>query len=482
MDLYFGGTEQKMWRELLAGQGVEHVSLSYIGLRRRIKDPRDWRIADHYPGQKVFLDSGAFTLNKTDETQQDEAWELAQSYMDFVDANIDSIEFASEFDASVLGQGLIWNMRATYWQQLPDDKWMPVWHSETGARELERLAATYARVGVLQGDSGNGDISALLRRLAGSTRLHGVAMTKMDAMEQVPWSSVGSTSWLSPTQYGDTFVWTGRELKRYPKKYKEQARKRHRTWLADQGFDMDLIESDDNGELLRLSIWSWQHYAASIKSNRGVTTSAMDPHSPKEEPAPEVVDTPGGPMGNGELLPRAGKKLLPVLGVTFERGTDKDGNETEVPHLSTPNSGLLACNNCFLREKCPESTPGSDCVYEIPAKVRTASQLAAVQDWLIETQIQRVAFMRLVEQHEGGYSDTNTTTEMLHLTRMIKAKQEAAREGFSLKIEASGTPGGPGMISRIFGSDVTDKMGALPAAVDAKDVWEAEVLEEKRSN
>lgn len=479
-DLYFAGTEQKMWRELLQREGVEHVSLSYIGLLRRIRNPSKWRIADHYPGQKVFLDSGCHTLNKKDDTDPDEAQKLASAYMDFVEANLDAIAFAAEFDATVLGPSMIAYNRGEFWDQLRDDKWLPIWHPEYGLKMLEDMARTYTRVGVLQGDTSS-DLTPILRKLAGQTMLHGVAMTKMQLMQDIPWSSVGSTSWLSPTQYGDTFVWDGRQMHRYPKSEKEKSRKRHRLWLASQGFDMDLIEADDNNELLRLSIWSWRNFAASLK--KGSLVTPMNVLSPfgNEEPTPDIVDTPGTSGGNAELVPRAERKLLPVLGITYEKGTDKDGNDIAVEHLTTPSKGLLRCDTCFMREQCPEAKPGAECAYEIPAQIRTASQLAAVQDWLIETQTQRVAFMRLVEQAQGGYADANLTSEMMHLQRMIKAKTDAGKDGININIANVAAPGGPGMIARIFGNDTAEKMSALPAPIDAQDIVEAELVPE-RSN
>lgn len=479
MQLFFGGTEQRGWRTLLQREGVEHVSLSYIGLRRRRKDPMTFSIAQEYPGQRVYLDSGAYTLNKADSTVTlEEAEEIHADYLDFVMANLPAIEFASEFDASILGVNHIAGTRMEFWHGPElEGKWMPVWHSEYGTRELEDMAGTYDRVGVLQGDT-SADLTPLLRKLSGRTRLHGVAMTQMDAMAEIPWASVGSTSWLSPTQYGDTFVWTGRELKRYPKKYKERSRKQHRTWLQDQGFDVEKIEADDNAELLRLSVWSWQNFAASLDQGRAVTISALDPFRQNPEQDPEEVDTPVPQVRNAELIPRPERKLLPVLGMNFQTRTDADGNEIREPHLTTPGSGLLQCSNCFVREKCPEARPGEECAYDIPAQVRTGSQLSALQDWLIETQTQRVAYMRLVEQLEGGYSDANLTTEMLHLQRMIRAKQESQKDGFSIKIEASGNPARAGMIANIFGSDVTGRMGALPAAADSSDIIEATIVEE----
>ena len=482
MDLFFGGTEQRMWRELLQREGVEHVSLSYIGLRRRIKDPSRLNLADLYPGQKVFLDSGAFTLNKDADTDADAAWELAQQYVDFVEANLDAIAFASEFDARVLGPGLIANMREDFWHNLRDDKWLPIWHPEYGTAMLEDMARIYTRVGVLQGDTSS-DLTPILRKLSGQTMLHGVAMTKMQPMKEIPWASVGSTSWLSTTQYGDTFVWDGRQLHRYPTREKEKSRKRHRTWLSDQGFNMDKIDADDSTELLRLSVWSWSHFAASLKGASPVTTDPLDPFSQKEERDPDTVDTPGTSSGNAELVPREDRKLLPTLGISFQRGKGEDGEDTDIPHLTTPSSsGLLRCDNCFMREKCPEMRPGHDCAFEIPAKIRTTSQLAAVQDWVIETQTQRVAFMRLVEQAQGGYADENLSREIDRLAKLIKGKNEAAKEGFSLTIQGSATPGGAGVIGNIFGRETTDKMAALPSPVDPQDVIDVEVLGTEGSN
>lgn len=476
MELYYGGAEQKMWRELLHREGVNRVSLSYVGLRRRIKDPSKWRISDNFPPElHVHLSPGTSTLNKADDTDRDEAWDLGQSYMDFVEANIDAIEFASEFDATVLGLSTIDEWRDEFWSKLPGDKWMPVWHSEYGVADLRAMAETYDRLGVLQGDAGQ-DISPVLRQIAGQTKLHGVSMTSMDAMREIPWSSVATGSWLNVTTYGETFVWTGRELKWYPKKSKDQARKRHRTWLADQGFDMEKIEADDNAELLRLSVWSWQRFAASL-APRGVTTMTALPFSENEERPLAVVDTQGGSAGNAELMPTRARKLLPVLGVTTHTVKDADGNDVEEERFSTPSTSLLRCDSCFMREKCPEMTPGSECAFEIPAKVRTVAQLAAVQDWLIETQTQRVAFMRLVEQAEGGYADANLTAEMNNLARMIKAKNDVGKEGFSINNTFVAPPSGPGVMSQFFGSTVAERVGELPAPVDARDVMDVEIVE-----
>ncbi|MFD8572244.1 hypothetical protein [Streptomyces sp. NPDC059639] len=73
------------------------------------------------------------------------------------------------------------------------------------------------------------------------------------------WNSVSSTTWLSAAQHGETFVWTGTDMKRYSARYKGQARKRHRTLVTGAGLDINLIDADESTENSRLSLWSWQH-------------------------------------------------------------------------------------------------------------------------------------------------------------------------------------------------------------------------------
>lgn len=476
MDLYFAGCEQPGWRALLYREGVRHVSLSWFGLKRR-RNPRGFLISENFEEDtKVFLDSGAYSVNKDAQVTQDEAYELAQDYMDFVDANIDSIEFASEFDALALGEGLLRDIRRQYWSQLPPDKWMPVWHSEWGAGLLDTMAQQYRRVGILQSDGKNQDIKNKLRSLSSKTKFHGVSMTKMDLMRELPLDSVGSTSWLSTTQFGDTFIWDGHELHRYPRDYKSR-RETHRSWLRQNGFDTDKIEADDNSELLRLSIWSWRHFVDSIQP-RGVTSNVLNPFGENQEPVPTAVDALDPRPGNSLELVRREKVLLPVLQVETQTTVEPDGNEVSRPLLRSPRGNLLQCDTCYIASRCPKMMPGAECAYEIPVEIRTSDQLEALQNTLIEMQAQRVFRMTMIEQVEGGHADSNTSAEYDRMQRMIKAKTDAAKSGFSINIANVTSSGQPGMISRIFGSDTNERVNALPVPLNSEDIIDATIVDE----
>lgn len=266
-DLYFSGAEVPGWRTLLTAQGVRHQALSFVGLSRRVKFARPWLIAQKFgPEIKVFLDSGGHTFNRNGSTVNDDDGpgsgpsRLIERYERFLIEQPDVIAVATEFDALTLPHPVRAAHRARL-SELLHDRFLPVWHPEDNLTELHRLADTYGRVAVTQTSLGGRDLVPVLRGLARQgVRLHGAGLTKPDLMRAVAWDSVASTSWISPSQYGDTIVWAGGELKRYPRKYKDEARKRHRTLFTSIGLDAEAIANDDRIELLKLSIWSWTEY------------------------------------------------------------------------------------------------------------------------------------------------------------------------------------------------------------------------------
>jgi hypothetical protein len=473
--LFYGGGEIDNWRKLLLSQGVTHVSLSFVGLKRRT----DYDLSSKYPGQEVFLDSGAYTYNRPDSKFDfEDAYETAAQYMEFVKANVDSVTLVSEFDARQLGDDTIEEMRSNFYNMLPPDKFMPIWHPESGRDELERLCSSYSVVGVCQSDI-HGDtahvpvFNSYIQRYG--TRLHGVGITSKKLLEAVKWDSVSSTSWLSPSRFGDTFVWDGRELHRYPKDYKHK-RMSHRVLFIDNGFDYAKIEADDSEELLKLSLWSWQQYIAHIS---GVTTMPRNVTTGFREAASGVVDTHASVTGTGSLSSALAKPrettMLPIMRTVFKENKD-DEEEPLRPHLIVRSESMRVCDSCFLKDKCPGFQPDSTCLYNIPIEVRTKDQLQALHDALLEMQTHRVLFMKMAEDLGGGYADPNLSSEIDRLNRMIKTKTDSNKNVFSATLNISEEPSGPGFMERMFGPGAASKLKELDAPQDA-DVIIAEVIE-----
>lgn len=493
MKLFFGGGEINTHRDLLVEEGVRNIAMSYVGLGRRgkfVKKP--WRVTERFPSYvSVFLDSGAYTLNKaTDTHTPDEIEEIWDHYQDFVNLNLDHLNLVSEFD--VLNMGLEWveEQREVFWDKIPKEKFLAVWHPVWGLPYLNEMASRYEVIGIPETSMEGRNLRPTLNALAAKgIRLHSVGSTKIEEMQNINWDSVASTSWTSPQRYGDTIVWTGNTLKRYPMKEKAVARKRHRTLFTDMGLNAEAIANDDPVEVLRLSIRSWQSFEESINrrhvSDRGATPLFSHGKPPEVSSDDEVVDTQ--PKTSGELVPttktstevvnpRTVTTPLPVVGFT------EPDEENPDPLITIRSESKRQCTTCFLANKCPAYEPGSNCAYNIPIQMRTRAQRKALHEGMIELQTQRVLFMKFAEDIEGGYADPNLTKELNVLNKMLADYAELEREGFSITMTARGSAdqlAGAGRISRLFGSDVGQAAGELESGpVSADSYIEAEIVGE----
>ena len=483
MRLYMGGGEIPSHRKTLAANGVTNVFMSYMGLRRRVKFARPWLIEDKFPANmRVLLDSGAYTVNRgiaEHDLDLDALVEIAAGYQDFISRNADRVDAFTEFDALPLGLDWLNTTRQDFYDDY-GDKFMPVWHAEHGIDELERLASRYHRVGILQTSLGDRDLVPVLNLLAArrGTLLHGLAMTKPGLMREVRWDSVGSTSWVSPMQFGDTHIWLGTELKRYPKAYKDKARQEHEALFTREGFDAAKIQADDHQEVAKLTLWSWQQLMEDLNRHRPQTALSETESAQTLSPVLPPQDGSGSAGAVSPAPPTARQRIL-LPGVTLAR---PDGEENA--QLGVRGDNLRQCDTCILRDRgCPGYLAGAACVYEMPIMVKTPSDIKALENAMIAMQTQRVMFMRMVEDLEGGHANPNLSNEVDRLTRMIKAQREGSADKFSLSINAS-RPAGESVLG-MFGQNVVDaQMIEAPSAADTLikesmmgEVYEAEVVE-----
>lgn len=498
LSLYMGGGEINAFGELLESMGVDTIAVSYMGLRRRIKHLDKIQLADRFSeNTRILLDSGCHSINNAPDMpyNEDELKEIAGDYYRFVERNLDTIEAYTEFDSLHLGSQWIRDMRTL---RAGSEKMIVVWHEEDGTDALSVTAQEYSQVAVTGTSLGDRDLTPLLNGIVRErgTRLYGLGMTKPEQMAAIQWTGVTSTSWLSPVKFRDLIIWTGSELKRYPRKNREQGKKRHRTYLRDIGFDPDLIEGDDNNELLKLSIWSWLQQVASITgigaSRKLVTNPVTTPISENAEVDRDNVASYDSSALNPNAPRQRAKRLIPGVQIDTKDEVYHNAEGTRLTRqlklVRTTSESVLQCSTCYLAGKCPAFEPGAACVYEIPVEIRTKDQLAAVQAALIEMQTRRVLRGSLMEEVEGGYMDPNLSSEMDRLNRMIKTRHEMEAEGFSLTIKAnqtsSATQAGAGVLSRIFGREASEPARELPAPVEMQSVAEqlgivdAEVVEE----
>ncbi len=476
-DLYYGGAEIPGWRKLLAQAGARHASLSYMGLRRRTTFTRPWMIDDKFPeNMQVLLDSGCHTVNKNpDKYADDELMTIAEHYYDWAYANAYRLEAVIEFDALQLGPQWISGRRAFHAPSF-NGKFTPVWHPEHGLAELELLAAAYPRVAIGQTALDGRDLAPLLAVLVRETgvKLHGMAMTKPDVLRDVPFATISSTSWLSPGQYGDTIIWTGGKLKRYPAKYKARARASHIREIQDAGLDPDKIQADDSTEVVRLALWSWEQFMTA-HNTMGVTASPEPAPRDNTETTTEPVATPT-PETRNPIRRREDKIHLPFLAHRTENEvyTDENGvrQTREIPVLGTSGRTLVNCRSCYIRTVCDAYEPDAECKYEIPISLRTSTERRAADDTVEEILLERALRGVLIEQANGGYVDGNVSAEFDRYIRFKKGRAEANADRISVHVEASRNAE-MGMIGRIFGEQASERARQLEAPQPTEDVLRA---------
>jgi hypothetical protein len=438
---------------------------------------------------EILVDSGCHSINSkpNSELSDAELYDIAEHYYEvFIAQNLDRLDYFVEFDAHQLGHEWISEQRRRL--EPARDKAIVVWNPETGRGALEQLCNEWPNVGITQAGVDRTDVAHLLPHLARTTdtRLFGLGMTKTAAMEHGFWHGTASTSWLSPSQFGDTIVWAGKELHRYPRRYKDMSRARHKHAITDAGFDADAVIADDTTEVLRLSIWSWQQFTEHI-NGRGVTAPGNPPIEENADPTPEAVDRLPQPARHAGVTPATVKprEKQPFPGLRLVQDTAEDGTSGR-PVLKTVDPGVRNCDRCYLSSSCPASEPGSACAFSLPLEIRTKDQRADVAAALLEMQAGRVFSLRFAEELEGGITNPVLSGELDRFQKMLKSVEDMEENSFSVKITATQKGAAEtGLISRLFGRDEGDQARALPEPITVERTAietgfvDAEVIEDK---
>jgi hypothetical protein len=362
------------------------------------------------------------------------------------------------------------------------EKYVPIWNDK---EDLERLAWLCQK----HGQVALSDKAITSKTLPRINQLHQrwgtkmVALTsKVDSIDAGPWDSVVVGSWTSVIRYGETQVWDGHGLRRYPAQQKESARKRHRADILRLGVDFGEVMEDSVSALGLLSIRSWQAWASSSGYDL-----ARDYNSDKDDGLDdhqivaiggEDLDwdngvSPPPDLAIGTVIKRHEdeKVLLPGIGIETitslgEQTTDEQGQYTEIAPtvvntLASTGTLLRQCDSCYLAARCPAFKEHSECGFKLPVEIRTKDQLNAAMRVMIEIQASRVLFARFAEELEGQGLDPALSAEMDRLFSLIDKMKSVneSREMLSISMETRGTSG---VLSRLFGAEAGRAAQALP--------------------
>ena len=491
MRVIFSGAEVGSNRTLLEGQKVESMGLNFWGLRKRgLPKTKRWLISEHFDSDTlVFIESGAAQADKAG-LSKEELTSLAIEYQEFLVDNSERATAFMEFDSLVLGEAWVAQQRAFYEH---DPKFWVVWHEEYGLPALKNLCQNHQNV-VIPNDEIESvtSLSAVTRgyQRQFGTQFHALACAKPDNLRQVPFSTASTLSWLSPMRRGETIVWDGTRLNRYPKKMKNQARPRYKSVVEKAGLDYLAFNQDSTLEATRVAVWSYKKLEASMDKK---TPDLHIIDGGKKDLVSDNSDTPllsglgelGGYLSDNsdldmrkkeptELVQRAPEEMqnLPVFGYKMKTivETDDDGKDVlkDVPVINNQSVSLRQCDTCFVAANCPAFKPSNTCAFNLPVEVKTKEQLKSLLTTMVEMQGQRVAFMRFAEEMNGGYADPNLSQEIDRLIKLVGNINEMEQNKEFIQITASRQSSG-GVLSAIFG-DRAQALKELPEALKEETV------------
>lgn len=465
MRLVYLGAEVPSNRTLLETTGATHVGVSFWRLKQRGLPKKSAYLLTNYFKESfyIYVYPG---IPKDTVLGPEELEEFAAEYEEFVANNMDRINVFSEITGAGIPEDFVLEQRRTAWSQVPPGKFLPVWEPATGYAGLHKLVEDYLDIG-LPGESLETEVQlAMVTRTLNrqhGTRFHVLGSAKPDNLRQVAAETASTMSWLSPMMNGETIVWDGTRLMRYPKRMKDQARARYRNVYAKAGLDQELIFEDDSKEVCRLAVWSYLQYEARLS---GMSNEELYDNNDGNQLQPSAendvanTDNRGGQVRKLEARKPEEMGNLPVFGYEIGTVVEEDGTLKDVTNVTSQDVSLRACDTCFVASNCPAFKPSTTCAFKLPVSIKTKDQLKSLINAVIEMQGQRVAFMRFSEEMNGGYADPNVSQEIDRLFKLIKTTKELddSREFIRMTVERQGSAG---VLSSIFG-DKAQVLRELP--------------------
>jgi hypothetical protein len=406
--------------------------------------------------------------------------EFSEAYEDFLAHNMDRIASFTEITHPQVDKLNLQLQRQAAWSE--EDKFWVTIRSDSSYAEIVDLCQQYKNVAIPY-DLIESDVSlaAKTRSLTNQygTVFHALACAKPDNLRQINVESATTQSWLSPMMRGETIVWDGNKLVRYPKKMKEQARPRYKAVYEKAGLDFDKIVEDDPVEVAKLALWSYDQFEERFNMVNNPFLSPEDDYNQEDElyynsdlihtggnaeTTPAVHDKRGGSMRKLEHRDSAEMTTLPVFNTEIKTIVEKDEQGfdviKDVPLMRSSSTSLRVCDTCFVASNCPAFKPSNTCAFSLPVEVKTKEQLVAMLNSIIEMQAQRVAFARFSEELNGGYPDPNTGQEMDRLLKLVKNAKDLQDNSSFIKMTVEAKNGG-GVLSQIFGEKARD-LSQLP--------------------
>ena len=454
MKVFFAGSEKGSYRKMLLDVGITRhaINLTHFPIPKK----KELNLPALFNGGEIIL--------YTSENDED-----LNRFDDFVRTHADSLYIVigrPDYDGAWLGE-----------------KYYPLWNDEQDLERLAWLCQKHGRVAISDKAVTGKNVS----RIANIAQRWGAKLigitSKPDLIERIQWDTVVVGSWTSTIRYGETQVWDGHGLRRYPAQQKESARRKHRADIIRLGLNFDDVMDDNVQAIGTLAILSWKQWETHTFGGYDPMNNDDETEFGTSETGEIVAITPqthtptsavsqGGTIAIGAPQKRHEGEhvLLPVMGVeaitSFGSQTlDEQGESIEIDPekvnvIRYNASPLRQCDSCYLSSRCPAFKEHSECGYKLPIEIRTKDQLQAAMRAMIEMQAGRVLFARFAEELEGQGLDATLSSEMDRFFNLVDRFKNISdtRDTIRLEMEARGSSG---VLSRLFGQKAGDTSRAL---------------------
>ena len=429
---YCAVTPNRKFMRLFERAEVKNVLISYHYIRKDLSFTKDILQMVRDRGGLFMTDSGAFSFfndKNFDHLKFD--WEgYLLEYVDWLGDNKDYIFSACNLDVDAyVSHDTVDRWNRKHFEPLSKDiNVIYVAHQNVMGRGdldvFKKYCKEYNYVAV--NESMSKHVSAIYQEAKiTKTAIHGLAWTKPTILQDFPFFSVDSSSWVNYQKYGATPVWDGKNFSQYDKDNKD-IRKTLRNQCSKYGIkeyefvneknQADGTHNDDEG--LTYSLRTWCDVFESLKVTaktkltfdldkmlKGKKTVFMEQ---KNTPATKPLKKAGIDIANLQL-----GEDLEVMGeaASATYAEDEEGNEVvvykkreqriSISAYKEEAGDLMVCNFCHIQDKCPKYAKDNTCAFDFAPNEMTKDPMAVI-DMLIKAQTERVQRAMFIEKMEGG--------------------------------------------------------------------------------
>lgn len=178
--------------------------------------------------KEFLLDSGAYTFFFSKKTQKVNWEEYVDRYADFINRNNVKHFFELDID-KLIGYENVLILRRKL-EHKTGKQCIPVWHTNRGKQEYEKMCQEYNYVAIGGLVGGGGASSEYAKKYwnyfpyfintahKNETKIHGLGFTSPEGLQKYDFDSVDSTSWLAGNRFGSVMRFDGEKIVTYTKK------------------------------------------------------------------------------------------------------------------------------------------------------------------------------------------------------------------------------------------------------------------------